>query len=71
MALEQEIATYQKELANLLQQEGKYALIHESTVSGVFETYEDAIIGGLREIWPETVLGQEYPSNRAGAAFQP
>jgi hypothetical protein len=46
MVLESEQETYQRELPNLLQHEGKYVLIHGSEVAGVFGTYEDAIQAG-------------------------
>jgi len=49
MALEREIQTYQKELQNLLQHEGKFVLIHESDIAGFFETYEDAIKAGYEK----------------------
>lgn len=49
MALEKETQTYERELANLLQQEGKFALIHEDEVGGVYDTYEDALKGGYEK----------------------
>ncbi len=49
MALDREIQTYQKELPNLLQHEGKFVLIHETQVAGFYETYEDAIKAGYEK----------------------
>ncbi len=49
MALEQEIQAYQRELPNLLPQEGKYALVHEDQVIGVYDTYEDALKAGYQK----------------------
>ncbi|MEK6798389.1 MAG: hypothetical protein AABZ12_05465 [Planctomycetota bacterium] len=46
MALERELKTYQRELANLLQHEGRFVLVHGSEVAGVFDTYDDAIRAG-------------------------
>jgi len=47
MALEQEIAAYNKELPKLLSEnQGKYVLIHGDTIAGVFLSYEDAITVG-------------------------
>jgi hypothetical protein len=48
MALEKELATYQKELSNLLPQAGKYVLIYQDKVVDVFGTYEDALKAGYR-----------------------
>jgi hypothetical protein len=43
MALEKEQATYQRELPKLLESAGKFALVHEDAVVGVFDTYNDAL----------------------------
>ena len=43
MALETEARTYERELAGLLSDEGKWVLIHGDEVVGVFETYQDAL----------------------------
>jgi hypothetical protein len=48
MALEKELETYKRKLAELLanEGEGKFALIHGDDVVDVFGTYEDAIKEG-------------------------
>ena len=46
MALDTEIATYQRELPTLLAHEGKFVLIQGDTVVGVYDTYQDAIQSG-------------------------
>ena len=46
MALEQELETYRCELTGLLEQEGKFVLIHQSEVAGVFKSFEDAMTVG-------------------------
>lgn len=46
MALEQELATYQKSLKGWSDQEGKYVLIHESDVVDFFSSYDDALKAG-------------------------
>lgn len=48
MTLERELATYQKELPNLLSQEGKYVLIYQDKVVDTFATYEDALKAGYK-----------------------
>jgi hypothetical protein len=49
MALEKELETYARELPNLMASVGKYVLISESEVSGVFGAYEDAIGAGYQK----------------------
>jgi hypothetical protein len=46
MALEQEIEFYQRELQSLLQHEGKFVVICEQSILGIFDTYEDALKAG-------------------------
>ncbi len=48
MALEKELAAYKRELPNLLANTGKFAVIHEDAVSGVWDTYTDALQEGYR-----------------------
>jgi len=49
MALEREVETYKRKLPELKEQEGKFALIHEDEVVGVFDTYEDALAVGYKQ----------------------
>ena len=44
--LEKELATYRRERQSLLEQAGKYVLISEDHVDGVWDTYQDAIKAG-------------------------
>ncbi len=47
MALEKELETYKRELPNLVTSgSGKYVLIQDSIVVGVYDTYADAIKDG-------------------------
>jgi len=46
MALEQELATFKAKLPELKEQEGKFALVHETTLVDVYSSYEDAIKEG-------------------------
>lgn len=43
MALEKEIDTYNKELPQLLDQQGKFVVISDTDVIGVYVSYEDAL----------------------------
>ena len=49
MALEREIETYKRKLPELKDQEGKFALIHEDDLVGVFDTYDDALTIGYKQ----------------------
>ncbi len=66
MALEKELATYQRELAELLAHEGKYVLIRGDDVIETWDTYDDALKAGYQKFglepfmvkrieWAETV----------------
>lgn len=46
MALERELDTYRRELPHLLQDEGKFALVHGDAVAGVYTTEEEAVEAG-------------------------
>jgi hypothetical protein len=46
MALEQELETYKAKLPELSASEGKFVLIHGDEVTGIFDTYSDAIKEG-------------------------
>jgi hypothetical protein len=46
MALEKEQATYDRELPSLVAQEGKFVLIHGDQITGIFDTYHDALTIG-------------------------
>jgi hypothetical protein len=57
--LEKELATYKRELPKLLTNIGKFALIHGDEVSGVWETYLDALQEGCRLFGLEPFLIKE------------
>ena len=48
MALEKELATYQKRLEELLPNEGKFVLIHGDEIAGIWDTYQDALQAGYQ-----------------------
>lgn len=56
MVLEREVATYREKLPELLQHEGKYVLIHGSSVIGVFATYADALNQGYHRFGLEPFM---------------
>ena len=43
MALEKEIETYNRELAKLADQEGKFVVIQGDSILGIYVSYEDAL----------------------------
>jgi hypothetical protein len=46
--LDQEIATYNRHLPELLAQQGKFVLIKGTEMAGVFDSYEDALTAGYQ-----------------------
>jgi hypothetical protein len=44
--LDQEIATYNQHLPELLAQQGKFVLIKGTEVAGTFDSYQDALTAG-------------------------
>jgi hypothetical protein len=56
MALEQELATYQRELQSLLPLSGKFVLIQKDKVAGVYDTYQDALKVGYDKFGLEPFL---------------
>ena len=46
--LQAELDTYNAELPRLLADAGKYVLIHDGKVQGVFIAYEDALVAGYK-----------------------
>ena len=49
MALEKELETYHQKLPELLGDEGKWVVIHQNEVAGIFETYVDALRQGYEQ----------------------
>jgi hypothetical protein len=43
MALEKEIETFNRELPNLLAEEGKFVVVSGDKIIGVYDSYEDAL----------------------------
>jgi hypothetical protein len=62
MRLEKELQTYQENLPSLLVNEGKFALIHDSDVTGIFDTYPDAISAGYKLFKLEPFLVKQIQS---------
>lgn len=56
MALETELETYKAKLPELLQEEGKFVLIHGDQVIDTFGTYEDAVKEGYAKFKLEPFL---------------
>lgn len=50
MTLTKDIETYERELPNLLNDDGKFVLIEGDAVAGVYDTYEDALKAGYEKL---------------------
>jgi hypothetical protein len=46
MALERELETYKQHRESLLDKQGKFVVIHQDDVAGVWDTYADALKAG-------------------------
>jgi hypothetical protein len=62
MPLELELATYASKLPELLNEEGKFALVQGSEVVGVFGTYEDALSVGYKQFGLKPFMVQQIRS---------
>jgi hypothetical protein len=65
MALEQELETYRANLPRLLENEGKFVLIHGDAVIDVYGTYEDALKEGYHRFRLEPFLVKQIQSVEA------
>jgi hypothetical protein len=54
--LQTELKTYLEHRERLLEQEGKFVVIHGSEVAGVWDTYEDALKDGYQRFGLEPFL---------------
>ena len=64
VALEQELATYQKKLEEWSDREGKYVLIHESDVIDFFSAYDDALKAGYERFRLKPFLVKQVQAKR-------
>ncbi len=62
MALEKELATYKSKRSELLANEGKFVVIHDSEVAGIWDTYEDALKVGYDKYGLSPFLVQRIES---------
>lgn len=62
MALEKELETYKKKLAELTAFEGKFVLIHGYEIVDTFSSYEDAIKEGYARFKLEPFLVKQISS---------
>jgi hypothetical protein len=72
VALERELATFRKELPNLLAAEGnrgKYALVYGDKVEGVWDTVDEALAAGYTRFGVQPFLVQEITENEAPQYF--
>jgi hypothetical protein len=60
--LEKELETYQAELPKLLKEQGKFAVVKDAQVAGVFDTYPDALKQGYERFGLEPFLVKQIIS---------
>ena len=56
MALEKELETYRQKLPEMLDKEGKFALVHGSEIADIYASYEDALKEGYKRYGLEPFL---------------
>ncbi len=56
MALERELATYERKRRELAELAGKFVLVHGDDIVGCFGTYDDAIKAGYQQFGLEPFL---------------
>lgn len=59
MALEQELALYTEKLAEMLEHEGKFVLIHGNSIAGYWTTADEALQAGYDQFGLEPFLVKE------------
>jgi len=55
-SLQAELATFEQHKALLLKDEGKFVVIHDQEVAGVWGTYEDALRAGYQKYGLQSFL---------------
>jgi len=65
MALEKELAVYERELERLLADEGRFVLIFEDQILGIFDTYEDALQKGYEKAGIKPFLVKKIESTES------
>ncbi len=63
MALEKELETYKRELPKLLQDEGKFVLIHGDDVVSTYTSYQDALQVGYEKFKLDPFLVKKIEKN--------
>jgi hypothetical protein len=68
-ALEREIKTYKEKLPELQASEGKFVLISGDSVSGVFDSYQDALAAGYERFGMNPFLVKQISTVEVLASF--
>jgi hypothetical protein len=68
-ALEREMRTYKAKLPELGASEGKFVLISGETVSGTFDSYQDALAAGYERFGLEPFLVKQISTVEVLASF--
>jgi hypothetical protein len=59
VALEKELETYRRALPQLLSQEGKFVVVHQEEIAGIFGTYGDAVRAGYERFALDPFLAKQ------------
>jgi len=68
-ALDREIATFNEKLSSLSGDEGRYVVIADQNIIGVFDTYSDALEAGYKARGLETFLVKQINTIEMVANF--
>jgi len=63
--LEREYETFKVWLPKLAHQEGQYALIHDTDLAGVFESYQDALAAGYEKFGLKPFLVKQIAASES------
>lgn len=67
--LDQEIATYNRHLPELLGQQGKFVLIKGTEIAGTFDSYQDALTAGYQRFKLDSFLVKQITAAERVAYF--
>jgi hypothetical protein len=62
--LEQELATYQKKLPELRKDGGKFVVVKQDGIEGIYETYADALNAGYERFKLDPFLVKHIPPTK-------
>ena len=67
--LKQELATYETNLPKLAKDGGKFVLIKQNVIEGIYETYADALNAGYERFKLDRFLVKKIPAHQEAPPF--